>query len=191
MGRDYRYVFSCLHDPSTHLSNSIFLGLLGFVIHPSHFMLGFTRKKPTVCLFYFGGEYVYFYSLFIIRFPPSSNSNLWGTRTLMEYKLEHHIYHSYLLVEITFLSANSFKNVYYTLGGSELEEMELPHLDRHKKSRPVRIGNGTATHIQQVHASSCCSRGFWFGYNRLGCGSNATCRIWWIVFYEHRCTEDI
>ena len=51
------------------------------------------------------------------------------------------------------------------LGGSELEEIELPHLDGHKKSRPVRIGNGAATHIQLVRVSSYCSRGFWFGYN--------------------------
>ena len=52
------------------------------------------------------------------------------------------------------------------LGGSELEEIELPHLDGHKKSRPVRIGNGAATHIQLVRVSfSYCFRGFWFGYN--------------------------
>jgi len=37
----------------------------------------------------------------------------------------------------------------YTIhGGSELEEIELPHLEGHKGSRPVRIGNGAATHIQ-------------------------------------------
>lgn len=40
-------------------------------------------------------------------------------------------------------------NIMYTIhGGSELEEIELPHLDGHKGSRPVRIGNGAATHIQ-------------------------------------------
>ena len=60
---------------------------------------------------------------------------------------------------------NSFKTLVYMLGGSELEEIELPHLDGHKKSRPVRIGNGAATHIQLVRVSSCCSRCFWFGYN--------------------------
>ena len=36
------------------------------------------------------------------------------------------------------------------LGGSELEELELNHLDGHKGSRPVRIGNGAANHIQMV-----------------------------------------
>ena len=39
------------------------------------------------------------------------------------------------------------------VGGSELEEIELPHLDGHKGSRPVRIGNGAATHIQLVRIS--------------------------------------
>ena len=41
----------------------------------------------------------------------------------------------------------------YILGGSELEEIELNHLDGHKGSRPVRIGNGAATHIQLVRMS--------------------------------------
>jgi len=37
----------------------------------------------------------------------------------------------------------------YTIhGGNDLEEIELNHLDGHKQSRPVRIGNGAATHIQ-------------------------------------------
>jgi GH15 family glucan-1,4-alpha-glucosidase len=40
------------------------------------------------------------------------------------------------------------------LGGSELEEIELDHLDGHKGSRPVRIGNGAATHIQLVRMSA-------------------------------------
>ena len=40
------------------------------------------------------------------------------------------------------------------LGGSELEEIELNHLDGHKGSRPVRIGNGAATHLQLVRVLS-------------------------------------
>lgn len=35
-------------------------------------------------------------------------------------------------------------------GGKDLEEMELDHLDGHKGSKPVRIGNGAADHIQLV-----------------------------------------
>ena len=46
------------------------------------------------------------------------------------------------------------------LGGSELEEIELPHLDGHKQSRPVRIGNGAATHIQLVRVFFIFSRGW-------------------------------
>jgi GH15 family glucan-1,4-alpha-glucosidase len=35
-------------------------------------------------------------------------------------------------------------------GGKEFEEVELNHLDGHKGSRPVRIGNGAIDHVQLV-----------------------------------------
>ena len=35
-------------------------------------------------------------------------------------------------------------------GGKEFEEIELHHLDGHKGSRPVRIGNGAIDHVQLV-----------------------------------------
>ncbi|KZV94567.1 glycoside hydrolase family 15 protein [Exidia glandulosa HHB12029] len=39
--------------------------------------------------------------------------------------------------------------IMYTIhGGSELEEIELNHLDGHKGSKPVRVGNGAADHVQ-------------------------------------------
>ncbi|KAH7884928.1 glycoside hydrolase family 15 protein [Phlebopus sp. FC_14] len=39
--------------------------------------------------------------------------------------------------------------IMYTIhGGKDLEEIELGHLDGHKGSKPVRIGNGAADHIQ-------------------------------------------
>ncbi|TFK68879.1 glycoside hydrolase family 15 protein [Pluteus cervinus] len=39
--------------------------------------------------------------------------------------------------------------IMYTIhGGKDLEEIELHHLDGHKGSKPVRIGNGAADHIQ-------------------------------------------
>ncbi|KAF8184216.1 glycoside hydrolase family 15 protein [Pholiota molesta] len=39
--------------------------------------------------------------------------------------------------------------IMYTIhGGKDLEEIELTHLDGHKGSRPVRIGNGAADHVQ-------------------------------------------
>jgi len=42
-----------------------------------------------------------------------------------------------------------FNLIEYT-GGKDLEEMELDHLDGHKGSKPVRIGNGAADHVQLV-----------------------------------------
>ena len=36
------------------------------------------------------------------------------------------------------------------IGGKDLEEIELTHLDGHKGSKPVRIGNGAADHVQLV-----------------------------------------
>jgi len=39
--------------------------------------------------------------------------------------------------------------IMYTIhGGKDLEELELAHLDGHKGSKPVRIGNGAADHLQ-------------------------------------------
>ncbi|KAJ6480355.1 glycoside hydrolase family 15 protein [Mycena sanguinolenta] len=39
--------------------------------------------------------------------------------------------------------------IMYTIhGGKDLEELELTHLDGHKGSKPVRIGNGAADHLQ-------------------------------------------
>ncbi|KAG2128690.1 glycoside hydrolase family 15 protein [Suillus clintonianus] len=39
--------------------------------------------------------------------------------------------------------------IMYTIhGGKDLEEKELLHLDGHKDSKPVRIGNGAADHVQ-------------------------------------------
>ena len=33
-------------------------------------------------------------------------------------------------------------------GDKDLQEIELTHLEGHKKSSPVRIGNGAADHVQ-------------------------------------------
>jgi hypothetical protein len=78
------------------------------------------------------------------------------------------------------------------LGGSELEEIELNHLDGHKGSRPVRIGNGAATHIQLVRVlSSYFPEVSVLVYNWLDCASNVTCRISMVncefVFYLKVC----
>ncbi|KAG1769304.1 glycoside hydrolase family 15 protein [Suillus placidus] len=38
--------------------------------------------------------------------------------------------------------------IFEPTGGKDLEEIELLHLDGHKGSKPVRIGNGAADHVQ-------------------------------------------
>ncbi|KAJ7841085.1 glycoside hydrolase family 15 protein [Mycena olivaceomarginata] len=46
-------------------------------------------------------------------------------------------------------NADGSLQIMYTIhGGKELEEIELTHLDGHKGSKPVRIGNGAADHLQ-------------------------------------------
>lgn len=45
-------------------------------------------------------------------------------------------------------SDGSLQIVYTIHGGKDLEEIELSHLKGHKNSKPVRIGNGAADHIQ-------------------------------------------
>ncbi|KAI5120458.1 hypothetical protein M0805_008505 [Coniferiporia weirii] len=42
----------------------------------------------------------------------------------------------------------SLQIVYTIHGGKDLQEIELSHLDGHKGSKPVRIGNGAADHLQ-------------------------------------------
>ncbi|ORX35652.1 Six-hairpin glycosidase-like protein [Kockovaella imperatae] len=45
-------------------------------------------------------------------------------------------------------SDGSLQIVYTIHGGRDLEEIELDHLQGHKGSKPVRIGNGAADHLQ-------------------------------------------
>ncbi|KAG6834027.1 hypothetical protein H0H93_012450, partial [Arthromyces matolae] len=45
-------------------------------------------------------------------------------------------------------SASASASVDDDPGGKDLEEIELTHLDGHKGSKPVRIGNGAADHVQ-------------------------------------------
>lgn len=47
-------------------------------------------------------------------------------------------------------SDGSLQIVYTIHGGKDLEEIELKHLAGHKDSKPVRIGNGAADHLQLV-----------------------------------------
>jgi GH15 family glucan-1,4-alpha-glucosidase len=45
-------------------------------------------------------------------------------------------------------------SVYTIHGGKDLEEITLDHLEGHKGSKPVRIGNGAADHKQLVGLSA-------------------------------------
>lgn len=46
--------------------------------------------------------------------------------------------------------------IMYTIhGGAELEETELPHLSGYRDSKPVRIGNGAADHLQLDVSGEC------------------------------------
>lgn len=52
-----------------------------------------------------------------------------------------------------YLRGQSFSLTYsmYTIhGGKDIPETDLNHLEGHKGSRPVRIGNGAADHLQLV-----------------------------------------
>lgn len=49
-----------------------------------------------------------------------------------------------------YLPSSFLFSPYMNSGGKEFEEIELHHLDGHKGSRPVRIGNGAIDHVQLV-----------------------------------------
>lgn len=51
-------------------------------------------------------------------------------------------------------------SVYTIHGGKDLEEMTLDHLAGHKNSKPVRIGNGAADHLQLVNHTSLTQVGY-------------------------------
>ena len=118
------------------------------------------------------------------------------------WKYKHHVYYSWLVLNdffFFFFFARSFYThvicyIYICLGGSELEEIELPHLDGHKGSHPVRIGNGAATHIQLVRVSFSGGFFFFFFWSRflglvitgwLVCASDFYLLgyLWWIVSF--------
>lgn len=46
------------------------------------------------------------------------------------------------------------RSMYTIHGDKEIPEVELHHLDGHKGSKPVRIGNGAADHLQLVGSLS-------------------------------------
>jgi hypothetical protein len=58
-----------------------------------------------------------------------------------------------------FLRRFQFKFTSLSPGEKEIPEIELTHLDGHKGSKPVRVGNGAADHVQLAsdHAFYICS----------------------------------
>ncbi|KAJ1926070.1 hypothetical protein IWQ60_004115 [Tieghemiomyces parasiticus] len=62
---------------------------------------------------------------------------------------EAHAYMNFLTKLFSERNADGSLQIMYTIhGGKDLEEIELPHLDGYRGSRPVRIGNGAASHLQ-------------------------------------------
>ncbi|KAF9476199.1 glycoside hydrolase family 15 protein [Pholiota conissans] len=62
---------------------------------------------------------------------------------------EANTYLEFIFERLRNKNADGSLQIMYTIhGGKDLEEIELNHLDGHKGSRPVRIGNGAADHIQ-------------------------------------------
>ncbi|KAF9491594.1 glycoside hydrolase family 15 protein [Pleurotus eryngii] len=65
------------------------------------------------------------------------------------YTYEANSYMDFIFERLRNKNPDGSLQIMYTIhGGKELEEIELTHLDGHKGSKPVRIGNGAADHVQ-------------------------------------------
>lgn len=64
---------------------------------------------------------------------------------------EANAYTEFILSRLKDRNSDGSLQIVYTIhGGKDLAEIELNHLEGHKGSRPVRIGNGAADHLQLV-----------------------------------------
>ncbi|SJL17651.1 related to glycosyl hydrolase, family 15 [Armillaria ostoyae] len=62
---------------------------------------------------------------------------------------EANAYMEFIFERLRHKNPDGSLQIMYTIhGGKDLEEIELNHLDGHKGSKPVRIGNGAADHLQ-------------------------------------------
>ncbi|KNZ75219.1 hypothetical protein J132_03940 [Termitomyces sp. J132] len=62
---------------------------------------------------------------------------------------EANAYMEFIFERLRHKNPDGSLQIMYTIhGGKDLEEIELLHLDGHKGSKPVRIGNGAADHVQ-------------------------------------------
>ncbi|KIM83492.1 glycoside hydrolase family 15 protein [Piloderma croceum F 1598] len=65
------------------------------------------------------------------------------------YTYEANAYMEFIFERLKDKNPDGSLQIMYTIhGGKDLEEIELTHLDGHKGSKPVRIGNGAADHLQ-------------------------------------------
>ncbi|KAJ7087909.1 glycoside hydrolase family 15 protein [Mycena belliarum] len=65
------------------------------------------------------------------------------------FTMEANAYMEFIFERLRDKNPDGSLQIMYTIhGGKELEEIELTHLDGHKGSKPVRIGNGAADHLQ-------------------------------------------
>ncbi|EAU80931.2 glycosyl hydrolase [Coprinopsis cinerea okayama7 len=65
---------------------------------------------------------------------------------------EANAYLDFIFARIRDKNPDGSIQIMYTIhGGKDMEELELDHLDGHKGSKPVRIGNGAADHVQLLY----------------------------------------
>lgn len=65
-------------------------------------------------------------------------------------------------------------------GEKDIPELELTHLEGHKQSRPVRIGNGAADHVQLVRLCYIHTFSFRGAFLLIHCGVILT-MIWFEI----------
>ncbi|KAF8837548.1 glycoside hydrolase family 15 protein [Paxillus ammoniavirescens] len=69
--------------------------------------------------------------------------------SLIRFTQEANAYMDFIFERLKNKNPDGSLQIMYTIhGGKDLEEIELHHLDGHKGSKPVRIGNGAADHVQ-------------------------------------------
>lgn len=144
--RDYRYAVIDICNISHSLRSSP-----QRVVDPWFI---FHTLCPHTTRVHWGGQWYVSPPILRTQFNPfgitqhtlSSYLNVCGTRIRMEVcRLCIPFMVRLILTALSLIPANGLR-----AGGKDLEEIELLHLDGHKGSRPVRIGNGAADHIQLV-----------------------------------------
>ncbi|KAF5371024.1 hypothetical protein D9615_010034 [Tricholomella constricta] len=91
------------------------------------------------------------------RFPTLSAARATGTTGRHGFTQEANAYMEFIFERLPNKNPDGSLQIMYTIhGGKDLEEIELTHLDGHKGSKPVRIGNGAADHVQLWEDSHVC-----------------------------------